>query len=86
VDKVSSDSEVSALKARIARLEARLEYLYKHFNLDYLGQATLQEAEVIELIRQGKQIEAIKRYREIHNVGLADAKNAVDDIRSRLGL
>ena len=34
--------------------------------------------EIRQLARSGKMIEAIKRYRAIYNVGLAEAKSAVE--------
>jgi ribosomal protein L7/L12 len=41
-------------------------------------------AELEQLIRTGQTIAAIRRYREIHNVGLAEAKQVVDDLALRL--
>jgi ribosomal protein L7/L12 len=35
-------------------------------------------AEVVELLRHGKKLQAIKRLRELTGVGLAEAKAAVD--------
>ncbi len=37
-----------------------------------------EDAEVLELVRGGKKIQAIKLYRERHGVGLAEAKDAVE--------
>jgi len=42
------------------------------------GQATM--ADVERLVRAGQRIAAIRCYREIHHVGLAEAKKAIDDI------
>ena len=42
------------------------------------GQATM--ADVERLARTGEKIAAIRCYREIHNVGLAEAKKAVEDL------
>lgn len=39
----------------------------------------LNEA-IVELVIAGKKIEAIKLYREVHGVGLKEAKDAVDKI------
>lgn len=36
------------------------------------------EAEIRALLKDKRKIEAIKRYREVHGVGLAEAKRAVD--------
>ena len=38
------------------------------------------DAEVLELVRAGRKIQAIKRYREVTGAGLREAKEAVDDI------
>lgn len=38
------------------------------------------DARVVELIHEGKKIEAIKVYRECHGVGLAEAKAAVETL------
>lgn len=43
------------------------------------GQATI--ADVERLIRSGERIAAIRCYREIHQVGLSEAKKAVDDLQ-----
>jgi hypothetical protein len=42
------------------------------------GQATM--ADVERLVRAGERLAAIRVYREINHVGLAEAKNAVDDL------
>ena len=42
------------------------------------GQATM--ADVDRLVRSGQRILAIRCYREIHHVGLAEAKKAIDDL------
>lgn len=42
------------------------------------GQATT--ADVERLVRAGHRILAIRCYREIHHVGLAEAKKAIDDL------
>lgn len=37
-------------------------------------------ADVVELVRGGHKLEAIKRYREVTGASLADAKDAIDRI------
>ena len=39
---------------------------------------SVDESELDELLRQGGKIAAIKRYRELHGVGLKEAKDAID--------
>ena len=80
------ESEILSIRSRINELEARLEYLYKHLHIEYSDDPDAANKEVLALLVRGNKIEAIKRYREIHNVGLAEAKQAVDGMESRLGL
>jgi len=82
---MSAEQEVVELRARVARLEARMEQLYAHLGLAYDEDPSLSEQQVLEPLRRGNMIEAIKVYREIHRVGLAEAKQAVEALRSRLG-
>ena len=41
--------------------------------------------EIDELLRQGKKINAIKRYREVFDTGLKESKDAVDSRCAKLG-
>ena len=42
------------------------------------------DAELEELVRRGRKIDAIRRYRELHGGGLKDAKDAVDRLEARV--
>jgi large subunit ribosomal protein L7/L12 len=83
---VSTETELIALRARVAELEDRLQYLYKRLNIEYMAEPSLVDPRITEMLKKGNKIEAIKIYREIHNVGLAEAKNAVEGIEASLGL
>jgi ribosomal protein L7/L12 len=83
---MSADSEIIALRARVAGLEARIDFLYHHLNIEFVEDTLQRDAKVIEMIKQGSIIEAIKIYRELYNVGLAEAKKAVDGLQARMGL
>ena len=81
---------------RIAELERKVSELYKRlgqaepapgfgvaFESDQPASASAEEdSRVIELIQAGDEIQAIKLYREIAGVGLAEAKDAVDRLRA----
>ena len=48
----------------------------------YDGDLPEAEPDVLTLVEQGRNIEAIKRYRELHpGVGLREAKHAVDRLK-----
>jgi ribosomal protein L7/L12 len=76
---------------RIAELERKVSELYKRLgqaepagfasDADFSEPASVTAAEdprLIELIQQGKEIEAVKLYRELTGAGLAESKDAVD--------
>ena len=44
-----------------------------------------EDPQVLELIQTGQKIEAIKRYRELTGVGLAEAKDAVERVEQGYG-
>jgi hypothetical protein len=79
--------EVQELRQRVARLEGKLEFLYKHLGVTFVPEpAPDDDPRVIAAIRKGDRLGAVKIYREIHQVGLEEGLAAVDEIRGRLGL
>jgi len=81
---MSSEIDILQLRARVAELEARLDHLYNHFGLTYNPNAPAEDPRMLTMLRQGNLIEAIKIYRETHDVGLSEAKAAVEAIRARI--
>ena len=78
---------------RIAELERKVSELYKRLgqaepggfssDADFSEPVSVTAAEdprLIELLRSGKQMEAIKLYRELTGFGLAESKDAVDQL------
>jgi len=79
--------EIAILQSRISRLEAEVEFLYKHLRITFAEDTNLNDdPRILDALRRNNIIEAIKYYREITNTGLADAKAAVEEIRARRGL
>ena len=83
---MTAESEILALRARITELESHVDFLYNHLGIAHVKDKAMAEARVVEMLKKGNKIEAIKIYREIYNCGLAEAKQAVDSIEVRLGL
>lgn len=77
---MSTESEILALKSRINELEDRLKFIYRRLNIEYADPNSdpALSPQVQEALRRGNKIEAIKIYREIMGVGLAEAKGAID--------
>jgi ribosomal protein L7/L12 len=62
---------------RFGRLERKLDLILTHLGLDPKEDANLQ---IVELMKAGRKIEAIKLYREQSGVGLKDAKDYVESL------
>jgi hypothetical protein len=84
--------EIATLKSRISRLEARLEFLYRHFGVTFVEDTRLSDdPKVIAAINANNLLEAIKLYRAAASTGsvtitVDEAKAAIEEIRSRLGI
>jgi ribosomal protein L7/L12 len=79
-----TEAEFQLLQSRVRQLEDRLEYLYKRLNISDADPAKdpVRSPEIQAALRRGNKIEAIKIYRELTGVGLAEAKRAVDEIEA----
>jgi hypothetical protein len=79
--------EIGLLRSRIVRLEAQVDFLYKHLGVTFVEDLDSgDDPRVLDALRKNNVIEAIKYYREVHGVGLAEAKAAVEAIRARRGV
>jgi ribosomal protein L7/L12 len=67
---------------RLSRIEGKLDVILKHLGLQF---DPLREipVEVIAALREGRKIEAIKRYREATGAGLAEAKDQIEEALRR---
>lgn len=85
---MNEELAVQAVRARVAKLEAEVRFLYKHLGVTFVPSFELDPAdkEVAEWLKKGNEIKAITEYRAVHFVGLSEAKAAVDEIRAGLGL
>lgn len=81
-----TEQDIIALRSRVAELERRLDFLYKKLGVEYIDNPGSIDSRIIEILKRGNKIEAIKIYRELTDAGLAEAKQAVDSIEARLGL
>jgi ribosomal protein L7/L12 len=66
----------------LSRLEAKLDALLKHQGIQFNPYADAPAA-VVDALRRGKKIEAIKEYRAATGAGLKDAKDYVDELERR---
>jgi hypothetical protein len=75
-----------ALQARVAELERKVEYLMQRLAgppvttpIDLVHPNVVSPG-IIDLVRQGHKIEAIKQYRQETGASLRDAKDVIDRI------
>jgi len=79
--------EIAQLRGRISKLEAEMSFLYKHLGVTFVPETVpTDDAEIVEYLKKGDVMGAIRAHRSIYSSDLAQAKAAVDDIRSRVGL
>ncbi len=83
---MTTEQELVTLRGRVSDLENRIQFIYKKLNIEYVEEPSLVNPKIAELLRMGNKIEAIKVYRETNDVSLAEAKQAVEEMATRLGL
>jgi ribosomal protein L7/L12 len=85
---VASDAEdIRDLKLEVARLTRIVELLAKRAGIgqgDLLSATDAPPADVVEAIRAGNKILAIKHWRAHTNSSLAEAKHAVEELERTL--
>ena len=85
---MNEELAVQTVRARVAKLEAEVRFLYKHLGVTFVPTFELDPAdkEVAEWLKKGNEIKAIGEYRAVHLVSLNEAKAAVEEMRAGLGL
>jgi ribosomal protein L7/L12 len=78
-----SDNELATLKSRVSNLEQKLEFLLQALGLESKGNI-IQNSAIIEQLKSGNKINAVKLYREQTGVGLKEAKDAIDALERTL--
>jgi ribosomal protein L7/L12 len=84
---MQAEIEIQKLNRRISQLEGQVAFLYKHLGMEFVPEsAPTDDARIVDALKKGNKIDAIRLYREINNVGAQDAINAVNEMQGRLGL
>jgi len=71
---------IGRTRDQVGRVERKLDLLLKHQGINLVSAA---EADVADLMKAGRKIDAIKLYRERTGAGLAEAKRYVEDLERR---
>jgi ribosomal protein L7/L12 len=81
------EEDLAKLRARIIKLEAQVNFLYKKLNIEFVPETQItDDPKIVEFIKKGQILEAIKVRRQNTGEGLAEAKAAVEEMQGRLGL
>jgi hypothetical protein len=78
-------AQIEALKRRVEDLEHHLRMVYEHTGLDtavLVRDEPAVDPEVVEMLRAGRMVQAIKAYRDTHDVDLATAKAEIERIHA----
>ena len=85
---MNEELELRALRERVAKLEAKMYYIYQHFGVmfdeNFKPPPDDADKQVVALLKKGDALGALKAYRGIYLVGVEEAKAAVDAIKSQL--
>ena len=68
---------------RLKRLEKKLDLILKHLQIEFIDEPEALSEQTRLFADQGEKIAAIKQHRNETGVGLAEAKQAVEDYLSR---
>ena len=71
-----TETEIQQLRSRINELEDRLKFIYRWLNIEHADPNSdpVLSPQIQEALRRANKIEAIRIYRELTGVGLAEAK------------
>lgn len=87
-DNFDGDTKADEILTRLERIEQKLDWLLEAKGANAAEAAvpeSLVEQEVLELMRDGRKIEAIKYYRGKSGAGLKEAKDWVEALWDRRG-
>ena len=77
-----SNQEIEKIKIRLEKLESQITFLQRSLGITTNDAPGWKASpEIIELIRRGEKIEAIKAFREQTGASLKDAKNFIESIK-----
>jgi ribosomal protein L7/L12 len=77
------DDDILELRQRVARLEGKIAFLLEKLNLAYREEPNQGVSpDIIDLVKRGRKIQAIKLYRQETGAGLKQAKDFIDSLEA----
>ena len=76
-----ADREMFELRQRVAKLERQVVFLIDNLRLEYREEPNQGVSpQVMDLVRRGRKIQAIKLFRQETGVGLREAKEYIESL------
>ena len=80
------DRHLLEIKQRLALVETRLQQLFEHLDLKPRDPGSTDDPaadpEIQDLLAKGNKAQAVKRYRELTGVGIAEAQRAIEQAQA----
>jgi len=84
---MQAEMEIQKLSKRIIQLEGQVAFLYRHLGVEFVPEAAItDDPRIVDALKKGNKVDAIRLYREINSAGAQDAIAAVNEMQGRLGL
>ena len=81
-----TDAEWQRLRDHVYKLQAQVDFLYQHLGVTFVPDTTMDDPRIVEKLKKGDLLGAIKIHRELFNSDLATAQEAVLTMKGRLGI
>ncbi len=83
---MEQENSTAELRVLLDRLARKVDYMYRHVGLEYADESVpVYVLRAQELVREGRDSEAIKIIREHTAVGMLEARAIVEDLAQRIG-
>ena len=81
-----TDAEWQRLRDRVYRLQAQVDFLYEHLGVSFDPDSRLDDPRIVEKLKKDDLLGAMKVHRELFNSDADTAREAVLEIKGRLGI
>ena len=76
--------EIGGMKYALAQLEKKIDFLFRHLNIEYVEPEEPFIVEAKALLRQRRETDAVMLIRKNTNMSLGDTKMLIEDLKQKL--
>ena len=81
-----NELEYQKLRDRVYKLQAQVDFLYQHLGISFSPESSMDDPRIVEALKKGDLLGAMRVYRELFNCDAPTAQDAVLTIKGRLGI